>query len=320
MEKSRFHIPSKVFDRKVVIRLKDRICETPNELFASSLFEKVLASAIKDLERRKSVILHMFKKDTITQHDIELLKSVLKYLVKMPLDLIPNLVKGSEVLVENKDYLFQFIEFLYNYWRHYDRFIICNAAGDPLDERPYRTFHNTIEKLTHVVRGVYRDIQENITGDHPNVYRQVRAGAEIATIAMPKEVPMPQFYSEKLAEIPIIRQVLLNPPLVIYQPNNKRSGQFVKVVKNPMDYVEIDPDEWLCYPAKVGELVILAYFHEKFYELGFSLANLFEIATDEDLAKKPQGIYMFGVNKTFIDGLGSFPTIFYDDKDNGMVV
>ncbi len=320
MEKSRFHIPSKVFDRKVVIRLKDRICETPNELFASSLFEKVLASAIKDLERRKSVILHMFKVDTITQHDIELLKSVLKYLVKMPLNLIPNLVKGSETFIENKDYLFQFIEYLYNYWRHYDRFIICDAAGDPLDERPYRTFNNTIETLTHLVRGVYRDIQENITGDHPNVYRQVRAGAEIATIALPKNIPMPMFYIEKLAEIPIIRQVLLNPPLVIYQPNNKRSGQFVRVVKNPIDYVEINSDEWLCYPAKVGDLIILTYFHEKFYELGFSLANLFEIATDEDLKKRPHGVYMYGVNRSFIEGLGSFPTIFYDDEDNEMIV
>ncbi len=320
MEKSRFHIPGKLVGQKVVIRIKDRICETPNELFASSLFEKVLANSIKDLEHRKSIILRMFKKDIITQYDIELLKSVLKYLVKMPLNLIPNLMKGAEAFVENKEYLFQFIEYLYNYWRHYDRFIICDAAGDPLDERPYRTFNNTIEKLTHLVRGVYRDIQENITGDHPNVYRQVRAGAEIATIALPKVIPMPKCYTEKLTEIPVIRQVLLYPPLVIYQPNNKRSGQFVRVVKNPIDYLELNPEEWLCYPAKVGGMVILAYFHEKFYELGFALANLFEIATDDDLQKKPQGIYMYGVERDYIEGLGEFPTIFYDDEDNGMLV
>jgi hypothetical protein len=302
------------------MRIKDRICETPNELLSSSLFEKVLANAIKDLERRKSIMLHMFTNSPVTQYDIELLKSVLKYLVKMPLGLIPNLVKGAQTFVENKELLFQFIEYLYNYWRHYDRFIICDAAGDPLDERPYRTFTNTIEKLTHLVRCVYRDIQENITGDHPNVYRQVRAGAEFAAIALPKQIPMPQFCAEILQDVPIIRQVLLNPPLVIYQPNNKRTGQFVRVVKNPIDYVDIVPDEWLCYPAKVGDLVILAYFHEKFFELGFSLANLFEIATDEELAKRPHGVYLYGVDRNLIDGLGSFPTIFYDDEAEQMLI
>ncbi len=276
MERTRFHVTSKLFDRKAILKIKDRICETSNELLSSSLFDKVLANAIKELEQRKSIMLQMFPHVPVTQQDIDLLKGVLKYLTKMPLKLIPNLMAGAEKFVENKDHLFQFIEYLYNYWRHYDRFIICDAAGDPLDERPFRTFNNTIETLTHLVRGVYRDIQENITGDHPNVYRQVRAGAEIATIALPKQIPLPSIYSETLVDVPVIRQVLLNPPLVLYQPMNKRTGQFVKVVKNPMEHVAIAPDEWLCYPAKVGNLVILAYFHESFYELGFSLSNLFE--------------------------------------------
>ncbi len=320
MERTRFHVTSKLFDRKAILKIKDRICETSNELLSSSLFDKVLANAIKELEQRKSIMLQMFPHVPVTQQDIDLLKGVLKYLTKMPLKLIPNLMAGAEKFVENKDHLFQFIEYLYNYWRHYDRFIICDAAGDPLDERPFRTFNNTIETLTHLVRGVYRDIQENITGDHPNVYRQVRAGAEIATIALPKQIPLPSIYSETLVDVPVIRQVLLNPPLVLYQPMNKRTGQFVKVVKNPMEHVAIAPDEWLCYPAKVGNLVILAYFHESFYELGFSLSNLFEIATDEELTKKPDGIYLYGVNKACIDGLGSFPTIFYDDEPEQLLV
>ena len=32
-----------------------------------------------------------------------------------------------------------------------------------------------------------------------------------------------------------------------------------------------------------------------FFEMGFSLANLFELADDEDLDRKPDAIYLFGV-------------------------
>lgn len=66
---------------------------------------------------------------------------------------------------------YDFIEYLYNYWRSFNRFVICNSDLDTLDKRPYRTFNETIEKLAHLVRFTYRNIQENITGDHPRVFR-----------------------------------------------------------------------------------------------------------------------------------------------------
>lgn len=311
----------RILNKKVIINIHDRLCETPNELFASGLFLKVLEFAIKELERRKSILLRIFGHDVEigSQGNIEMLVAVFKYLVKMPLELIPNIVKGSEVFVENKEYLYDFVEFVYNYWRSFNRFIICNSEGDSLDERPYRTFNNTIEKVTHLIRGTYRDLQENISSSHPRVYRQVSAGAEVATIALPKDIPMPSLYADKLAKIPVIRQVLLNPPLVLSTPNNKRSGQFEKVVGNPIDVIDLNPDEWLCYPARVGNLMILVYFHEKFYELGFSLANLFEIASDIDLNKAPDGIYLFGVQHDSIEGFGTYPTIFFDDEENNML-
>ncbi|HME54270.1 MAG TPA: hypothetical protein VKM55_18745 [Candidatus Lokiarchaeia archaeon] len=312
----------RILNGKVIINIHDRLCETPNELFASGLFLKILDTAIKELERRKSILLRIFGHyaENATQSDIEMLVGVFKYLVKMPLDLIPNIVKGSKIFVENRDYLYDFVEFVYNYWRNFNRFIVCNSEGDSLDERPYRTFNNTIEKVTHLIRGTYRDLQENIGNSHPSVYRQVAAGAEVATIALPKDIPMPSLYADKLARIPVIRQVLLNPPLVLSTPNNKRSGQFERVAQNLIGFVDLNPDEWLCYPARVGKQIILVYFHEKFYELGFSLSNLFEIASDIDLMQKPDGIYLFGVQRDSIEGLGTYPTNFFDDEENDILV
>ncbi|EKD27508.1 MAG: hypothetical protein ACD_79C00692G0001, partial [uncultured bacterium] len=193
----------------------------------------------------------------------------------------------------------------------------CDSNSDSLDKRPYRTFTSTIESLTHLVRKIYRDVQENITGNHPIIYRQVSAGAEIAAIALPKNLALPEGNYQKLKEIPVIRQILLFPPLLLNPSMNKRTGKFEKVNKNPLDVVAIDKSEWLCYPAKVGTQLILVYFHEVFFELGFSLCNLFELADDDFLNKKPDAVFLFGVPGNNLDNMGAnFPTVFFDDSNN----
>lgn len=112
----------------------------------------------------------------------------------------------------------------------------------------------------------------------------------------------------------------MNPPVILNPPTNKRTGEFQKVNVNPLKLVDINNGEWLCYPAKVGPLLIAVYFHEKFFELGFSLSNLFELADDEDLQRQPDAVYLFGVPENALDGLGVFPTVFYDDEEYDMLV
>ena len=174
-------------------------------------------------------------------------------------------------------------------------FIINDSEGDRLDKRPYRTFNETIEHLTHLIRTVYRHIQENITGSHPTVYRQVPAGAEMAVISLPKNISWTDDKYTKLNSVPVIRQMLIYPPLVIQQPMNKRTGHFKKIMQNPVDLAELNPEDWLCYPAKVGKFIIMVYFHLNFFELGFSMCNLFQLAEDSDLEKKPDAVFIYGV-------------------------
>lgn len=114
--------------------------------------------------------------------------------------------------------------------------------------------------------------------------------------------------------------MLIYPPLVIQQPMNKRTGQFRKIQKNPLNLFDLNTSEYLCYPARVGKLVILIYFHINFFELGFSLCNLFEIAGDEQLEKKPDAVFIYGVPGNILDGLSDFSTVFYEDKENEMFV
>jgi len=308
-----------IVGKKVVIRIRNRVCETSEELLSSDIFKEFLKLSIQQLSKRNSLMLNIFGKKDIAEHDLDVLINTFQFLTKMPGHLVPNVVKGAEVFLKDLNLLHDFVEYLYNHWRSFDRIINCDSTGDNLDQIPYRTFHSTIEHLMHLIRITYRDIQENITGNPPRIYRQVRAGAEVAFISMPKPIPFPDPIYDKLKEVPVIRQILLYPPLILNPPMNKRTGRFERVKENPIENVSIQKNDWVCYPAKVGALTILIYIHKKFLELGLSLCNLFKLADDEDLKRNPDAIYMYGVPDPQLEKFGSFPTIFYDDEQNGIL-
>lgn len=303
----------RIFKDKVILRIKDRLCETPTELLSSKLFLHILTHALTSLSRRNSRLLGIFDHDEINADDIRLLIETLTFLTKLSGDLVPKVVKGSEQFFRDRSLFNSFVEYLYNYWREMQRLIICDSLGEQFDQRPYRTFNNTIETLTNVVRSTYRDIQENITGNHPRIYRQVRAGAEIGTIALAKEIPYPNGAFHILNDISVIRQVLIYPPLIFNPPMNKRSGVFERVNYNPLEFINIKKEDWLCYPAKVGPLVVMVYFSLNFFELGFALSNLFELADDADLQRRPDAVYLFGIPEEQFPKLGKCQTIFFDD-------
>ncbi len=316
----------KFLESKVIIRSRGRICETAGELLSSAPFRRFLECVVQRLSRRESRLIGIFGSREIDDEDITLLIQTFQYLTMLDRSVVPNVLPGSDVFFEDPDLLKEFVNYLYNAWRDYDRFVIVSGTqSDPLDDRPYRTFNDTVEQLMHLVRGTYRDIKENITRKHPRIYRQARAGADIATIvsqnnhasAWAGRLGAPY---DRLQQIPVTRQVLLYPPLVLDPPMNRRTGQFQRIDENPLQLIEPAVDEWICYPAKVGELLILVYIHEKFLELGLSLCNLFELASDEDLERQPDAVYMFGVPGDALDRFGDLPTVFYDDPESGLLV
>jgi hypothetical protein len=310
----------RIIGNKAVLNIRERMCETAEELLSSQKFRSVLDHALENLKSKDSPLLGIFGNDGYDDESIDDLLKTLTYLVKYEGNVVPHIFEKSKVFLKDTERLTNFVEFLYDYWRHFDRFIINDSEGDRLDKRPYRTFNETIEQLTHLIRTVYRHVQENITGSHPTVYRQVPAGAEMAVISLPKKIAYEGAKYRKLNAVPVIRQMLIYPPLVIQQPMNKRTGQFKRIQQNPVDLVELNSGEWLCYPAKVGKMLIMVYFHLEFFELGFSMCNLFQLADDKDLERKPDALFIYGVPGTALDGLSKYSTVFFDDVENGVFV
>ena len=310
----------RIIGKKAVLNIRERMCETAEEMLGSEKFRQVLDHCIENLETKNSPLLDIFENRKADKESVSDLIKTLTFLVKYENKLVPHIFEKSSLYLRDLDRIASFVEYLYDYWRSFDRFIINDSEGDRLDKRPYRTFNETIEQLTHLIRTVYRQIQENITGSHPNVYRQIPAGAEMSVISLPKKIAYSGEKYSHLNSVPVIRQMLIYPPLVIQQPMNKRTGHFKKIDINPLDLVELDPTEWLCYPAKIGKLLIMVYFHINFFELGFSQCNLFQLADDEDLRRKPDALFIYGAQNNVLDGLASSPTVFYDDDKHGIFV
>ena len=190
----------------------------------------------------------------------------------------------------------------------------------PGDKRPLRGFTETVESLARLVRALYRDVAENITGTRPRVLRQVAAGAEVGVYAVRHKWPVPARYRELLTGIPFVRDLLLYPPLLLDPPMNTRTGQFTEVEDNPLDGLKLEREEWLCYPALVGRMVVFVYFHRRFMGLGLSLANLFEVASDEEIAAGPDAVYLYGVPPAALARFGDLPTVFHDDRRGRLLV
>lgn len=311
------------FERNLAIMHTDGgMCGTTQELADSDTFEKVVALFVKRLKEKDSPILDEIDESLHADDDTSRLVDLLRVLASTPLDQASKILPGADRHLQSAEGLHRFVQELYDFWRSYNRFLICHSETGPdrFDRRPYRTFNATAERLNHLVRGLYRDICENLTGQHPRIYRQVAAGCHAGVIAVPVAARMPEPYHSQLAAIPIIRQVLIHPPLILDPPMNKRQGRFQKIDENPLEGIDFDPAKFLCYPAQVGPVIVFVYFHQHMIGLGTSLANLFEMATDEQVAAGPNAIYVFGAPPEPLARFGDLPTVFYDDEQNDLLV
>ena len=139
------------------------------------------------------------------------LLTLLRRLSETPFIHAVKAVPGARSCADTPRTLHLFVEKFYDFWRSFDRYLICHSEQGPHshDIRPYRTFTVTAERLKDLTRGLYRDLCENITGDHCRIYRQVSAGADVGLIAVQKKwdpvIPSAQI----LRNIPFIRQVLV---------------------------------------------------------------------------------------------------------------
>lgn len=253
------------------------------------------------------------------KHTVRHMRSLLpgQNLVNSILDLakqlhVYELHQINHPLIEDIEFVKKLIEDIYEYWREFQR---CSVIY--LGKKSKSELVNFIDKDTdfnRIILSFYRNIQEKALGRTNKIYRQLRAGTNAAITLREKRNLLPDDY-KNLKRGMFIDSVLLHSPLLLHPSTNKREGHFEEVYKNPIEDFKLNNNDFYCYPAKIGTLLALVYFHKDFVFSGISLANIFEPATTEDLkTTKPDIAITFGVKD------GKEDMVFYNDKKNDMVV
>ncbi|RME68146.1 MAG: hypothetical protein D6778_02255, partial [Nitrospirae bacterium] len=308
--------------KKVIFDYSALYCETPEEVLKSGLFEEMVRRFVeRHAELGDSIFAYLSYafpwagRQSLYRELIRFFRLLFSYTAEE----VGSLNEQYRVALSEREALAEVVEELYNYWRSFERYFYIKApeAKTPSAREGihHAQFIRANEHLKSLVLYVYRKVSENITGKNPRAYRQLPAGANMGILVEKLLWDCPERYSA-LKEVPFVRLSLMEPPLILYPEMNKRKGQFLEVQAMPEAVLKIDPSEWLCFPAKVGELTGFIFFHMDFISLGLSLSNLFEIAEASDIVgKRPDLILIFGTKAELPE-----PTVFYEDGENSLMV
>ena len=307
---------------KVIFDYGVMYCDSPEQLIKSALFADILERYIERIASRGSSKFAFLRETlpNVKRGDLtEKIITLYRLLSGHTADEIKGIYPEFTAMLSQKGHLHEFTDGLYNFWRRFERIFYHSAPmrGEQAKGGIHHAqFITANENLKNLVLGTFRRVVSNVTGTNPTVYRQLPAGANLGVLVEKIDWPCPYELSH-LKEIPFITLSLIEPPLVIYPKSNKRKGAFEEIGALTEDMTALNPNEWFCFPAKIGGLLAFIYFHQDFVTLGLSMCNLFETARHEEIAgKKPDLIMLFGVKHASIPG----DTVFYEDKEHGVFI
>lgn len=217
----------------------------------------------------------------------------------------------ESIYLNDKGRLLEFIEEMYNFWKRHQRFSVLKAGGTA--QLQQSNFVQADSNFNKLIRKIYRSISETLMERNNRVYRQLQAGTNAALLLANVNVKLSDKYAA-LKNIDMVTSVMLRTPMILHPRSNKRTGMFTETDVNPITYFKGSADDFFCYPIKIGTLTCLVYFHRDFISSACSMGNLFELATVEELRKKPDMIVLFGNED------GKDATDFYYDKEEDLWV
>ena len=301
---------------RAIINFTSKYCDNRRKILTSYAYGRVVESFIYYLKKDNPVIFEAFSKGF--ESDDQLIRSLMEVIRLLSVCSVEELLEVNNKYApffQDRDLFLEVIELLYHYWRRMERIVVVHnqRQGDGVQNV---RFVQAYELFNELILAIYRRTKEVVNGFASQVYRQTTAGANAGLILNDVTWNSPLEY-KGLTGIPFINSVLINPPYVSYTKKNTRDGIFREQALNPVAGMILNEDDWFLFPAKVGDLLAFVYFHKDFMCHGLGLANLFELAKqDEYVGKKPDMIYIFG----YPDGHDEKRTFYYKDKKNDILV
>lgn len=305
----------RISQTNAVLNFTKYYCSTSVELLNSRGFKKLVEVHLLYLKRKQKPLYYVLSE--VENDDEKLigdLVSVFKVLMVMKIEELIDIQPHYHAYLDRREALLEFVETMYNYWRSLERYALVynNRSQKGIQNSEFIKSHSNFESL---ILETYRVVTETLMGKKNRVYRQLIAGVNAGIVLNEVKLAHEVGTYEILKSVPVIESIILHPPFITYPRRNTRDGIFKEVYENPLNGVEIDRNDFLCYPAKVGLYFALIYFHKDFMSMGVTLSNLFELADfDEVKDLKPDMIYVYGV-KDEVE-----KTSFYHDKENDLLV
>ncbi len=306
-----------------------------SQILNSSILLEIISELIEDAQETHNALYPFFqlflvdksKQNVRERYDLEQIRQLLLALSINSLDHLDESSYFSfPKLSSYRETLALFVEDIFNLWRSKHRFM---KKSDPFSYNSRTRIHKQISlvknnsDLKSLVLGLYRQILVNISARRVKVLRQLPGGAQAEFI-----VDQPKFQAETkipnadfLYNLEYVWSVVLEPPVIFYTNSNKRRGIF-KVVDRPiLNKIHLDnPQDWLVFPIYVNNKLIFVAVYKEYFALATGLANLFEFADFESLEyRRPDGIYFFGMNKSFFENEDDYNGIIYKEDDGTYV-
>ncbi len=289
-----------ISNNKAILNFSKAFFNNTDDLLRSDGFYEVLKSFV-NFHKENNTRIYSYLEKFFRSSNIESLAGEIRDITKIL------------TLDKERDALLRIVEDMYDYWRKLERYsVIEKVAGK--EGLEVENFLGSNIKLKDMILEIYRKVEISITGKVQKVFRQVPAGANSSIIVRKSNIDYPD-YCKWLNDIPYITKVMIETPYITYTKSNKRDGFFKEVEENPIANIDINTDEYLCYPAKIADNLIYVYFHQDYITHGISASNLFELADEDEVVNtKPDGLYVFGVkDDRDLD-------IFYEDKENDLFI
>ncbi len=290
-------------DDTVILNYSKQYVVSKHGIIGTDVFDTFLDHFLVHLDKNHHDLYTYLTKDGLKDHsrvkkEIKFVLSAL--LVEAPSEIQDEYIKFPAIFED-------IIEQGYSYWRSLQRYSVLYTINE--SGFSDQSFLSADAKMNGRIRTLYRNLQERIQGEN-RVYRQLQAGTNAALLLSYYQPDLPEGY-EKLKNIPFVAKISLRTPLILHPKFNKRTNKFTDAPNNPMEDFIPGNQEWLCYPAMVGTMLIYCYFHRDYISSCVSMANLFELASKEQtLGRKPDAIMLFG------NPDGKKDTTFWHDDTN----
>lgn len=274
--------------------------DTEEELLSSEDFRVFLLAFLENLQVTDRKLYEWIVAKSHAEGDVaDYIVQVLKFLT------IVSFKETFQFDDKDRKAFLELVEKGYHFWRDMNRYSIISS--DYSKGLLLSKFISADSKFNSLVLNLYRGVQEKLQGSRNNVYRQLQAGTNGSLFLCDCPNIIEEYYPN-LKGIKFIQKVMLRSPIITYLKHNKRYGFFEETKNNPL-LEEPKYENFICFPIYVGHSLTFVYFHKDFIASAIGLTNLFEFASMEDCAKKPDCVILFGIEDDKHDA-----TYYYDEE------